>query len=101
MRSSKPIYTLDAETDPFVHGRKPEPFCWDFYDGEIHHTEWGDDATEKMVAYIRTRKPGIIYMHNGGRFDVYYLMREILNLPMKIINGPSPEASVFCRTSRG
>ena len=94
--NAKPIYTLDAETDPFQHGRKPEPFCWDFYDGEKHHTTWGDDCTAEMMAYIRTRKPGIIYMHNGGRFDIYYFMQEILNLPMKIINGRITKAQMVC-----
>lgn len=93
---NKPIYTLDCETDPFQHGRKPLPFSWDFYDGEKHHTTWGDDCTTEMVEYIRTRMPGLIYMHNGGRFDIYYLMREILNNPMKIINGRIAKAKMKC-----
>ena len=93
---SKPIYTLDAETDPFKHGRKPMPFCWDFYDGDKHHTTWGDNCTDEMMEYIRTRKPGIIYMHNGGRFDIYYFIHEILNLPMKIINGRITKAQMVC-----
>jgi DNA polymerase elongation subunit (family B) len=96
LRVDKPIYTLDAETDPFEHGRKPLPFSWDFYDGEYHHTTWGDNCTAEMMGYIRTRKPGIIYMHNGGRFDIYYFIEEILNLPMKIINGRITKAQMLC-----
>jgi DNA polymerase elongation subunit (family B) len=96
----RPIYTLDAETDPFQHGRKPEPFSWDFYDGEKHHTTWGDNCTEEMIIHIRTRKAGIIYMHNGGRFDIYFLIHEILNRPMKIINGRIAKAQIECDRGR-
>lgn len=35
-------------------------------------------------------------MHNGGRFDIYYLMQEILNNPMKIINGRITKAKMKC-----
>jgi hypothetical protein len=96
----RPIYTLDSETDPFQHGRKPMPFCWGLWDGETFHVTWGDNCTAEMIEHLRTLKPGIIYMHNGGRFDIYYLMTEILNLPMKIINGRITKATMICNRGK-
>jgi DNA polymerase elongation subunit (family B) len=49
-----------------------------------------------MVKILRHLKPGLIYMHNGGRFDIYYLIDEILNRPMKIINGRIAKAQMLC-----
>lgn len=91
--ASKPIYTLDAETDPFLYGREPVPFAWGFYcsnaalklftgtsyndAGYNFHYTWGKDCTEKMVEYLSTLDAGIIYAHNGGRFDIFYLLKYI------------------------
>jgi hypothetical protein len=94
---TKPIYTLDSETDPFQHGRKPMPFCWGLWDGTKLKVFWGDDCTDQMLTYLDTLPPGLIYMHNGGRFDIYFFMRSILNNPMKIINGRITKAKMKCQ----
>lgn len=82
----KPIYTLDFETDPFEHGKRVYPFCVGFYDGKDFVSIWSEKCPAKIVAHLARLEPGIIYMHNGGRFDIFYLM-EWLNSDMRIING--------------
>jgi DNA polymerase elongation subunit (family B) len=74
MKKTVPIYTMDIETDPFKYGRMPQPFCIGFYDGHYFHNEWGDDCISRMRSYVEMQEPGIIYMHNGGRFDIFYLI---------------------------
>lgn len=84
----KPIYTIDIETDPFVHGRDPQPFAVGLYTGDKWMYTWGDNCIQDMHAKFLTLEPGVVYAHNGGKFDFYYMMdwladkREIL-----IING--------------
>jgi hypothetical protein len=64
------IATLDFETDPFRHGRFPQPFACGFYDGHVYESIWGDPKTVTDWAVRKCRKfGGIIYAHNGGRFD--------------------------------
>ncbi len=96
MKKDKPIYTLDSETDPFVHGRKPLPFAWGLFTGTYFDFTWGDNCTEEMLAKLYELPPGIIYMHNGGRFDIYFMIEKILNKPMKIINGRITKALIDC-----
>jgi DNA polymerase elongation subunit (family B) len=83
------IAVFDFETDPFKHGRKPEPFACGWYDGSIYLHWWeSDPATliEKIVTHIRSiNEPMIVYAHNGGKFDFMYIMREFETL--KIVNG--------------
>lgn len=71
---SKPVYTFDCETDPFVYGRVPKVFCVGLYDGDSFRYEWGDGCMERMRNRIKTLPPGVIYVHNGGRFDFYYML---------------------------
>lgn len=68
-----PIYTLDFETDPFVHGQVPKPFLCGFYDGLMFRQF---DSIEKFLAFLDSGliEPGIIYAHNGGRFDFFFLL---------------------------
>jgi hypothetical protein len=62
--------TIDFETDPFKHGRYPKAFAVGFYDGVCYQSKWGE---ENAVIQWAIRKvagfPGIVYAHNGGRFD--------------------------------
>jgi hypothetical protein len=51
------IAVIDAETDPFLHGRKPQVFAWGFFDGETYRDFWGPDATAQLVDYLHTREP--------------------------------------------
>jgi hypothetical protein len=92
----KPIYTIDVETDPFVHGRDPKPFAVGLYTGDKWMYTWGDDCIEKMHVKLRALPPGIVYAHNGGKFDFFFMMdwfadrRNIL-----IINGRIVKADAW------
>jgi hypothetical protein len=84
----KPKYkraVIDAETDPFKHGRIPEPFAWEFYSDERTEIFWGDDCTEQLLRFLDTIEPHMIWAHNGGKFDFHFLHEYIEN-PIKIIN---------------
>jgi hypothetical protein len=104
--SKTPIYTMDIETDPFKHGRMPEPFCVGFYDGHTFVNFWGDDCIAQAWEYVRRQPVGIIFMHNGGRFDVFYLIRagwlqpfeghSLEEANMMIINGRIVRAEMHC-----
>jgi len=102
--SQKPIYTMDIETDPFKYGRVPKPFVIGCYDGHTFHNEWGENCIEKMYEYVRRLTPGIIYMHNGGRFDFFYLIDWMVPFDdnfvdaanMLIINSRIVKAEVRC-----
>ena len=81
------IATVDCETDPFLYNRFPKPFTWGFYDGEKYIDFWGDDATDKMIEHIE-KFNGIVYAHNGGKFDFHYLITKAAEKgKIKIING--------------
>lgn len=76
---AEPIYTMDIETDPFARCKVPVPFLIGFYDGlSFWHFKSDKHSTcvEKMRQFLEdeTVDPGIIYMHNGGRFDFFYLL---------------------------
>src|ERR1700734_1193944 len=77
---------MDFETDPFSHGKRVYPFCFGAYDGQDFASIWNRRCPEAIVRYLDKFEPSIIYMHNGGRFDVFYLMRW-LEADMTIING--------------
>lgn len=70
----KPIYTFDTETDPFSYGRIPRVFSCGIFDGEKFHYEWGNGCMERMREFIASLPAGIVYVHNGGRFDFYYML---------------------------
>lgn len=93
-RKEKRVATIDAETDPFLYGRTPKPFCWGFYDGETYADFWGDDCTNQIVEYLSTEDNLIIYAHNGGKFDFFYLLRWFCE-DVQIINGRIARASLF------
>jgi hypothetical protein len=74
----KPVQfaTLDIETDPFDGQTVPKPFAVDFFDGTKHVTFWGSDCIEKVLPYVQGYT-GIIFAHNGGKFDWFYFRRWI------------------------
>ena len=92
--STKTIATFDYETDPFKVGRSPEPFSCGFYDGQNYWDFWGDDCTLQFMlflynSYIPDYMVGdnlIIYAHNGGKFDFFYLL-DYLDPELFMING--------------
>lgn len=85
---------IDAETDPFRYGRKPEAFAWGFFDGKTYVNFWGKDATSELITYLGSlNEPHVLYAHNGGKFDFFYLLPWLEN-PLRIINGRIVEASL-------
>jgi hypothetical protein len=75
----QPVYTMDIETDPFARDKVPVPFVIGFYDGlTFWHFKTDKESTciEKVRRFLEdeTVPPGIVYMHNGGRFDFFYLL---------------------------
>ena len=94
-RKKRKIAVIDAETDPFKHGRTPKPFAWGYYDGSYYQYFWGDNATDLLVDYLSTEsEPQIIYAHNGGKFDFFYLL-QYLDPELFIINGRISKGYLF------
>lgn len=78
------IYTADCETDPFKVGRYPKPFIWGLY-SENFYKEF--NSTDDFIEYIKT-VDGIIYAHNGGKFDWHFVLHAIEAFsPVSVING--------------
>lgn len=86
--NEKPIATVDFETDPFLYGRVPAPFCAGFYSLDIgFRVFWGADCVAQLCCFIFSlKKPHIIYAHNGGKFDFHFML-DFLENPLKVING--------------
>ena len=86
--STLPIGVIDFETDPFLHGRLPRPFCVAFYNGETYAEFWGDDCAAQLAAFLATMPRHCIYAHNGGNFDFHFLL-DYLNPGQtpQIVNG--------------
>lgn len=83
MARPKRMFTCDAETDPFLHGRIPFPFIWGLYDGKRFSTY---DKTEDFVNVVSPLDI-ILYAHNGGKFDFMYLLPYVKKTKAQIING--------------
>lgn len=83
----KKIAVLDFETDPFEFGKMISPFCGGFYNGDVFTSFWGDDCVEKIVQMLLdSNEQYIIYAHNGGRFDYFWLLKYIAK-SLRIVNG--------------
>lgn len=75
--------TGDLETDPFKKGRLPEAFASGFYDGKTVSVFWGSDCIQKFITLclkVGGAKDGkyIVFLHNGGKFDMHFFLRELL-----------------------
>lgn len=96
-KKQRRIAVADAETDPFLHGRIPTPFSWGFFDGEKYVEFWqvgAENITRAFVDYLDTiDEPLTIYMHNGGKFDFYFLLPYIGG-NLRIVNGRILEAKL-------
>lgn len=85
MASRREIWAADSETDPFKHGRVPDPFVWGICDHDDEYHEF--NSTEEFVDYI-CDKDVIIYAHNGGKFDWIFLLDYIPDFePLTVIAG--------------
>jgi len=69
----RPIWTVDAETDPFKKGRIPKPFVWGVFTGEEYH-QFTD--TEELIIFLQDKEV-ICYAHNGGKFDWHFLTEYV------------------------
>lgn len=89
-----PILTIDFETDPFVFRQEPKPFVVGIYDGNRFVYFWGSDCVRKLVSFLnKLPEKHIIYMHNGGRFDIFYLIKHLAD-DMMIIGGRIVKANL-------
>jgi hypothetical protein len=92
-KPQRKIAVIDLETDPFKFGRLPKPFAAGFYDGETYIDFWGPSCVKDLMAYLSGyEEPLLIYAHNGGKFDYFYLF-DYLENPVRIINGRITEAA--------
>jgi hypothetical protein len=80
----KKIAVCDSETDPFKYGRIPSPFVWGYYDGATFE----HFATTQDFIEFASQRDEIIYAHNGGKFD-FFFMSDFLDAltPLTVING--------------
>lgn len=103
--SLKRIAVIDAETDPFEYGKRVAPFAWQFYDGVIRRTFWGDDCTNQLLDFLLELSSDgedyLIYAHNGGKFDFLMPgMLEEFSGQLRIVNGRILEGTLFGHTMR-
>lgn len=88
-KSKRKVWVVDAETDPFKHGRFPKPFIWGAYDGSQFLVFYD---TKSFVEWM-AEEHAFIYAHNGGKFDFMFLLPFIHEymgeneFKCKIING--------------
>lgn len=79
------IYGADCETDPFLNGRIPEPFLWGIY-GDFGYKQF--EHVKDFLDFVGAlEKNSIIYFHNGGKFDIHFLLPFLDRTKAKIING--------------
>lgn len=69
------IYTADLETDPFQAGEMIFPFASGFYDGENFSSFWGPNCLDRFFAYLERVPPGVVYFHNLGGFDFFWMLK--------------------------
>lgn len=88
-KRKRKIAVIDFETDPFLFGRRPEPFAAGFYTDRNYQEFWGENCVYELLQYLeKLPEPYLIYAHNGGKFDAFYLLElGVLDNPALIING--------------
>ena len=93
--TARKLAVIDLETDPFKYGRVPAPFAAGFYDGQTFVKTWGDDCIAQMLAHLRDYKDElVIYAHNGGKFDYWYLAHAISS-PLSFIDSRLVKARLY------
>ena len=97
-KKRKKIAIIDCETDPFKYERIPKPFVWGYYDGEKFEYFWGDNekSIEKFLLFLMVEEPDYIYAHNGGKFDIHFLLDYVdLEKDILVINSRFVEISIM------
>lgn len=97
---NKKLATLDFETDPFLYGRTPEPFSCGLHTGDDYFEFWNNDPDallNELIEFLQNYpEPLLIYAHNGGKFDFFYLLyKKVISNPVKIINSRITKAACF------
>lgn len=76
--TQKRIAVLDTETDPFALGVIVKPFALGFLTDDRYVDFWGDNCVDDFFEYLATLEDEfIIYAHNGGKFDFYFLLKYL------------------------
>lgn len=89
------IAVIDLETDPFKYGQKIMPFAAGFYDGDTYHETWGDDCIANLLSFLEQyEQPLLIYAHNGGKFDFFFIEHAVEN-PLFFIHSRLVKAKLF------
>lgn len=75
---TKRVCTFDTETDPFAENRIVKPFTCGHYEPEsgFYIDFWGDDCIDQYFKWLAAERADIelvIYCHNFGNFDGYFL----------------------------
>lgn len=92
-KNPRKIAVIDFETDPFRHGRVPEPFaCGIYIEGGEYIELWGDDCADRAADVLRERRLRV-YAHNGGKFDYFFLL-DHMGEKIKLINGRIAQARI-------
>lgn len=101
-KGPRPVAVFDTETDPFLVGREPQPFVVGFYDGKEFRYWWGASCISMFADHLKTLdEPLLIYAHNGGKFDFFFLLvLGLISDPIKIIGGRLVEAKIGIHTLR-
>src|ERR1700741_2307867 len=83
-KDNRAFWAADCETDPFKNKRVPKPFVWGLYTGTSFYSF---KTAEEFVDFIKDQDV-IIYFHNGGKFDIHFLLKFInLGVEIQVING--------------
>lgn len=85
-KSEREVAIIDFETDPFRFGRVPEPFACGVLWRGIYVDFWGPNCWQSAADYLLAiNVPLVVYAHNGGKFDFFFMWRVLEN-PIKLIN---------------
>lgn len=80
------IAIIDFETDPFRFDRVPQPFACGVLWRGVYADFWGPECWREAADYLLSiRVPLIVYAHNGGKFDFFFMWR-ILENPIRLIS---------------
>jgi hypothetical protein len=94
------IAVIDFETDKFVYGRMPRPFAVEFLCDDNCAVFWGDDCAEQLMNWLEQQTDTyMIFAHNGGKFDFWFIHSYVSN-PIRIINSRIVSAKLFHHTLR-
>lgn len=88
------LAVIDFETDPFKYGEPVAPFAAGYYDGDSYEQFWGNDCVEQLIDHLREEEPSVIYAHNGGKFDFFFML-DYFDESLKLINGRIASAKIL------